>query len=326
MAANQRAVVPSASGYPVYSRLSNPVFARSLVARFQHDGVVAQFTSSDIVPSEIKTTGSEVILRREPEAELFSYQKNQTLTHSNLDTDIIRMVIDRAKYWSLKLDQIDRVQIQDVNTWINAFKTNAARKLDREITREVATQVPHEVSKFNRGRCAGRLTGAYNLGTAGSPIKLTPKNFAMYLAYLQAVLNEQDVPSDNLFVLVPYAFRPLFYHQDSPLFSVCVSGLQKSSVLLNGEQWPDMIGFKWIFSHEVPMLWDPVANENTYAIIAGRRDAIAMVTQLSKTRMIDNEPKSFSTYWQGLQVYGFKTIRPEALAVLYASINVTPED
>lgn len=322
MAAGQRAVVPSASGYPVYSRLSNPVFARNLVKRFQHEGVVARFTTDSIVPSEIKSTGSEVILRREPEAELFDYQKNQALSHSNLDTDIIRMVIDRAKYWSLKLDEVDRTQIQGVNEWVNAFKRNAAMKLDRAITREVLVQVPHEVSKFNKGRCAGRDSGAYNLGTMGNPVTITPANFAMHLAALQAVLNEQDVPPGDFFVLLPPDIKPLFYHPDSPLYSVCISGQDKSSVLLNGESWPNQVGFELIISNDVPRLWDPITEQHTFAILAGRKDAIAMVTQLSKTRESDGAPTHWGHYWQGLQVYGFKTIRPEALAVLYGTISI----
>ena len=60
-------------------------------------------------------------------------------------------------------------------------------------------------------------------------------------------------------------------------------------------------------------------------MVAGRKDAIAFVTQLNKNRVVDNDPRSFSTYWQGLQVYGFKTIRPEALVVLYATIDENAE-
>jgi hypothetical protein len=320
-----QAIVPSASGYPIYSRLNNPIFARDLVERFQHDGVTAQFTTSNIVPSEIKSTGSEVILRREPEAELFDYQMNQTLSHSDLNTDIIRMVIDRAKYWNLKLDQVDQAQIANVNMWVNAFKKNAARKLDRQITREILIQVPHEVSKYNKGRCAGIVTGRYNMGTLGSPVVLTAKNFPMVLAQVRAVLAEQDVPAADLFMIVPQQFSLLLYNVNSPLYSVCVSGLQKSIVLLNGEMLPSMVGFDFIVTLELPILWDPIAEVYAYAMVAGRKDAIAFVTQLNKNRVVDNDPRSFSTYWQGLQVYGFKTIRPEALVVLYATIDENAE-
>lgn len=320
-----QAIVPSASGYPVYSRLNNPVFARDLVERFQHDGVTARFTTNNIVPSEIKTTGSEVVMRREPEAELFDFQKNQTLSHSDLNTDIIRMVIDRAKYWNLKLDQVDQTQIGNVTMWVNAFKKNAARKLDRQITREILIQTPHEVSRYNKGTCAGKVTGRYNMGTLGSPVVLTAKNFPMVLAQVRAVLAEQDVPAQDLFITVPQQFQLLMYNVNSPLYSVCVSGMQKSVVLLNGEVLPSMVGFDFIVTLEQPILWDPIAEVYAYAMIAGRKDAIAFVTQLNKNRVIDNDPRSFSTYWQGLQVYGFKTIRPEALVVLYATIDENAE-
>src|SRR5699024_11680869 len=72
--------------------LTDPIFSKSLISRFKAKAVTSQFTTngSSEVPSQIKDTGSEVILRRAPEAEIKSYQKNQGLTHSKLTSDLYR--------------------------------------------------------------------------------------------------------------------------------------------------------------------------------------------------------------------------------------------
>lgn len=317
-----QATVPSASGYPNYSRLSNPIFARSLVRRFQHEGVSSRFTTDNVEGQSLKDMGAEVLLRREPEAEIFDYQKNQTLSHSNLNTDVLRLIINRAKYWNLKLNDLDRATIPDVNRWVEAFKRNAAAKLDNHITREVLVQVPYEASPFNKGRCAGINTGAYDLGSMGNPVTLTPGNFGTYMAFLDAVLTEQDVPKGDRFIVLPPMAKTLFFHKDSPFYGANVSGLSKTSLLLTGEFWNNQLDFDFIFSNDMEMRIDPVTGDKTWVILAGRKDAVAMTTALNKTQIIENDAKSFDTYWRGLQVYGFKTIRPESLAVLYATFSV----
>lgn len=315
-------VVPSASGYPNYSFLTDPIFSKSLISRFKAKAVTSQFTTngSSEVPSQIKDTGSEVILRRAPEAEIKSYQKNQGLTHSKLTSDLYRLTIDRAKYWSLKLNYIDTKQIQGVNTWINEWKSDAVSKMDLEIGREILIQVPWEVSPFNKGSCAGKRTGQYDMGTSGKPVVLTPSNIAEKLAEAQAVLAEQNVTGPYI-IVAPYAMKPMMYRPESPLYSVCVSGESKAIFLQNGEYWPTMVGFSFIFTHETPQYRDPDTGKTTYTLLIGRKDAILLVTQITYNRVIDSNADDFATFWQGLQVYGFKLIRPEAMAVMYVTFG-----
>lgn len=319
------AAVPSAPGYPLYSRLSNPVFARSLIRRFTHEGVIGQFTTSDILPSEIRRTGSEVVMRRAPEAEIFDYQKNQSLTHSTLDTDVIKFLVDRAKYYSLKLDTVDVTQIDDSSKLVDEFRTDANTKLDNKFSQEVLAQVPHEVSPFNKGRCAGIRTGSYNLGRMGAPVTINARNLSLYMGMARAVLGEQDVPMSDLFMTLPPAAEMLFYDADSPYASVCNTG-DRQSPLLTGMKYTSLMGFDLIISNNSVPYVDPLANNQmTYIALFGRKDAIAFVTQLTQSRHITQDPNHFGEYWQGLQVYGFKVIRPEAVGVLYFTISYSVE-
>lgn len=317
----QMGVVPSASGYPNYSFLTNPIIGRSLIARFKMKGITSQITTSQAVdiPKEISSTGNEVILRREPEAEVFDYQKNQALTHSTLNTDVFRMTIDRAKYWSLKMNYIDTKQIDQLNTWINAWKDDAANKMDLSISREILIQAPWQVSKFNKGQCAGKRSGMYNLGSLGHPVTLTPENIGEQLMNAKTVLSEQGV-SGPYILIAPYALQSLLVRPNSILYDASKSGQAKSIVLSNGEVWPDMVGFSFVFTHEAPTYMDPETKDRCYTLLLGRKDAILFISQINHNRVIDSDARDFATYWQGLQVYGFKMVRPEAMAVMYVTL------
>lgn len=320
----RHSVIPSASGYPVYDYLRNPVFGTKLVARFRLKGITNQFTTSgmDGLPKDLASIGTEVVMRREPEAQIFDYQKNQTLTHSKLSSDTFRLVIGRGKYWSLKLDLIDWSTIPNIQAYVTAFLNDAADRFDQAMGREIMYSIPWEVSPYNKGVCAGLITGAYNLGNIGTPVQITPENFAMKLMEMNTVLSENKAQGPYVAIL-PLAIKPLLYHPDSPLAAMCcsASGDRKSIIFTNGEVWPDIAGFKLIFAHYAPQYTDPVTQKTTYAIIAGRADATLAVTKVVANRIVDQNEESFDKYWQGLQIYGFKVIKPEALAVMYATLS-----
>ena len=52
--------------------------------------------------------------------------------------------------------------------------------------------------------------------------------------------------------------------------------------------------------------------ETAYNIMAGTRDAITFASQLVENRTIPN-PDDFGDLMEGLQVYGYKAAKPEAL-------------
>lgn len=319
-----RSIVATSSGYPIYSRLNTPVFGKNLIERYKMTALTTEITGNNMLPPEINRTGNEVILRRAPEAEIRTFHKNQPLEHSDLRSDSIHMTIDRAVYWSLKLDEVDYTQIDNVNAWVNAFKDDASYKFDKHVSRELLLELPIKASPHNKGSCAGIKTGTHNLGKIGAPLAFRPDNMTSIFALLEAVLMEQELSAKDLFIILPLAAKQHIYHRDSPLYNASVSGLGQSSVLGNYEKWPKLVGFNLIFSNDMPMYRDPITNEITYTLIAGSKEATAFVTQLRKVRTIDNNHESFDRYWQGLQVYGFDVILPEALAVAYVKIENLP--
>lgn len=318
-------VVPAASGYRVYAALTNPIFAKALIPRYYAGTVTGRITSSDIVPSEIKQEGDTVVFRVAPKAEIFEYQKNQDLEVSQLNTRPVTMTIDRAYYYNLKLDYVDEKQIPDVMTWVREFRESAVQVLAEQTDFLIQSELPHQVDCHNKGRNAGKRTGAFDLGTSGAPVTVTSANIMQVIGRLSAVLTEANVPNRGRFLLLPSSAAPLLW-SNTILANAYSSGMSKSIVLTDGEVIPDLLGFDIIFSNNTPIYTDPVTDQMTFTILAGLKSATGYVMQLNNQEVIDKDPRSFSKYWRGLVLWGAKVIKPEDLAVLYATFdyNTTP--
>jgi hypothetical protein len=308
----------SAAGYPNYSFLTDPIIGKSLVARFKAKGITSRIASSGgkYIPDEIKTTGNVIKLRRMPEAEIFDYQKNQALTYSDLNTDEFEISINRMKYWALKLNSLDLKQVPMIQQFINGWKESVSDKLDYSTSREILEQMPWKVSAFNKGPCAGKRSGRYDLGTVGAPVNLTAPTLGVKLAEIRAVLSEQDVHGDYV-VVCPYALQPMMYAPDSLLYDAGKAGMSKSIVLQNGQVFPDLVGFEFIFTNACPSYIDPTTGQRCYTLLVARKDAIIYVNQVTENKVQEYE---LDTRWIGVNVGGFDMLLPEACAVLYCTL------
>lgn len=314
------ATLPAASGYRVYAALKNPILAKAFIARYYPTTVTGRITSQSIIPAEIRQHGDQVIFRDPPQAEIFKYQKNQDLEVSQLNTGSMVMVIDRAYYFNLKLDKVDEKQIPDVRQWVNEFIQDAQQKLAEVTDFELQTELPHQVDCHNKGPNAGRRTGAFNLGTIGAPVAVTKDNIPDFLGRLKAVIGEQNVNTNGMYVVLPQAAMVLFW-ANPILANACASGNSKSIILTNGETIPGILGFDIIFSNTTPVYTDPTTQQMTFTVLAGHKDATGFVAQLNDQEVIDKDPRSFSKYWRGLTLYGFKLLKPKEVAVAYVTFQ-----
>lgn len=317
------ATLPAASGYRVYAALKNPILARTLIARYYPTTVTGRITSSDIVPAEIKQHGDQVVFRERPTAEIFKYQKNQDLEVSQLNTASTVMTIDRAYYFNLKLDKVDEKQIPDIRMWVNEFIEDATQKLAQVTDYELQVELPHQVDCHNKGPNAGVRTGAFNLGTVGAPVVINKDNIPDVLGRVAAVIAEQNVTGgggSGLYFILPTSAKPLFW-ANPILANACASGLSKSIILTNGETIPAILGFDIIFSNTTPIYTDPTTGQQTFTLLAGRKQATGFVAQLNEQQVVDQDARSFSKYWRGLTLYGFKLLQPKEVAVLYATFQ-----
>lgn len=310
----------SASGYRVYQFLNSPIFAKNMIHRTYHDTVTGVITSHEVVPSEIRDVGDQITFRKDPVGEIFKYQKNQALEYSELNTETVTMVINRAYYWNLKLDAIDLKQIQNIKMWVQKFLDNSQEQLRQKIDFEVLDYVPRKADPFNKGSRAGKISGMYDLGMYGRPIHLDKDNFLQYIGFLSAVLDEAQAPDSGRYLVLPSSARTLFI-TNKWLNDAGATGLGRAVML--SDTIPSISGFKIYFSQNMPSYVDPNhKDKRAHLIVAGVADATGFVTQMTKQQHVDVSEKSFAEYWRGLQVYDFEVIQPEHIATLYATIQV----
>lgn len=320
MRTNIKPTLQSSSAYRVYAALENPIIAKALRARYYPTTITGQITSQDVIPSEIRKQGDTIVFRRKPEAEIFTFQKNQDLNVSQLNTEPLIMTIGRADYYNLKLDDVDKIQITDVNMWVREFIDSAVNKMALKTDYAIQTEVPHHVDCQNKGLRAGRRTGMFNLGAMGAPLVVTPNCLVDILGHLAAVLDEAGAPSRGRYVVLPTSAKPLLWANEV-LRNASASGMSKSIILAEGEMMPNVLGFNLVFSNATPIYTDPQTGDTTFTLLAGVKEAVGYVMQVNKQEVIDKDSRSFSSYWRGLSLWDFMVLEPEWLAVAYATFR-----
>ena len=181
------------------------------------------------------------------------------------------------------------------------------------IDTDILAGVYSSAATANKGATAGALYGSVDLGAPGTngdaAESLSKSNIVDKLVECGQVLNEQNVPnSDRWFVITAWMATRI---KLSDLADASYAG-DGTSMMRNGR-----IGiidnFELFVSNNVH-----TATEGTATLsypIFGHKSAITFASQLTNNEMIDN-PDDFGQLMRGLQVYGYKVIKPEALGYL----------
>ena len=156
---------------------------------------------------------------------------------------------------------------------------------------------------------AARLPGATALPTAtASP--------AMVVARMKRLLDQQQVDTQNRWLVCDPVFLELLADEDSRMLN---SDFGESGGLRNGLILNSFHGFKVYSSSNLPAKGtgpgtSGTANSDAHygVLVAGPSSAVATAESISKTETY-RDPDSFSDIVRGIQVYGSKILRPEAI-------------
>jgi P22 coat protein - gene protein 5. len=311
--------VPAASGYPQYSgSLINPMFSMDLLERFYTSTVYSDISTTEY-SGELEKGGDQITFWREPEVMIRDAYKNKKIEHDTINAEPVTMIIDRAKEFSIKVSQIDEKQIQNWPKWKESFLKSAGYQLAQAIDPDLMDEMYTSVAATNQGATAGAQSASINLGTAGAPLVITSDNIIEVLSYIHQVLDEAKAPRDGRFVILPPAGITALRNSD--LQAAYMTGLSWSP-LTNGRIPEEVMGFTIMQSLNIPSEVDATVNKLAYHIIAGVKMATAFAAQLEKTRVIEDKD-DWATYYQGLTVYGFKVLYPEALVHVYATFDAS---
>lgn len=311
--------IPAASGYPQYSgNLIAPIFRMQLLERWYCSTVYSDISSTEYT-GDLAKGGDQIIFWREPKVAVHKYNKNDPIQHDTIDSEPVTMTVDQAYQFSIKMNHIDEQQIQNFDAWKAGFLKSAGLELARTIDPLLMTEMYANVATYNQGTTAGKTSHSVNLGVSGSPVVLTDDNIIEVMSQIHMVLDEACAPREGRFIILPPA--GLNALRNSDLKSALVTGLGWSP-LVNGRLPETVMGFIVLESNYIPTVVDG-GGKLTYHIIAGVKMATAFAATIEDTRVITDKD-DWANYYQGLSVFGYKTLYPEGLVHLYATFDATP--
>jgi len=300
--------IDAAAGTPQYSGNFIPeIWSGKLLVKFYAATVLAAISNTDY-EGEIKEKGDKVIIRTTPTITIRDYDKNQVLTIERPESDPIELEIDHAKYFNCICDDIDKHQadIKLMDDW----SRDASQQMKITVDTEFLADAWPDAHASNAGATAGAISASFNMGETGAPRVLTQANILDALVDCGTVLDEQNVPEESRWIVIPAWMAGMIKKSDLKDASLTGDG---TSILRNGRL--GMIDrFTLYSSNLLARVTDGAFT--CYHVLSGQRHALSFAAQMTKMQSLVSE-QTFGTLIRGLNVYGYNTLKPEALIDLY---------
>jgi hypothetical protein len=296
------------------------LWSAKLNKKFYLTTVFGEITNTDYA-GEISGLGDKVVINNIPDVTIADYTIGSGLTYAVPTPSTLELVIDRAKSFAFQVSDV--VAHQSKPNMMETFTNDATMKMkiatDRTILFGDSAAKPgivNDVDAANQGATAGAISGGYNLGTATAPVSLTGSNILATLTAMAGVLDEQNIPETDRWLLIDPLTRNLL--MQSNLAQAQFMGDDKSMVR-NGK-----IGqidrFTIYVSNQLPKAaatqdyWGGAAagTAKRRVLLAGHKSAVTFASQMTKMETVRN-PTDFGDYVRGLNVFGWKTLLPKAL-------------
>lgn len=306
---------PVAPGRPNYSGNFIPeIWSGKLIENFYDATVLAAISNTDY-EGEIKGQGDTVNIRTQPNITIRDYVKGQNLVVENPDKPKLQLVIDKGEYFACVEDDIDRVQ-SDIKL-MDMWSKDASEQMKIKIDQRVLTDMLPDIASSNKGATAGSVSSAFNLGTTGSPLTVSKDGAGGTTSVLDlivdmgTVLDEANCPEQGRFLVIPARMAGLI--KKSELKDASLTG-DGTSVVRNGRL--GMIDrFTLYVSHNLK-----VTSSTKYHVIAGTKMGLTFASQMTEMETL-RSTTTFGDIIRGLQVYGYKVVKPEALAESVVSFS-----
>jgi hypothetical protein len=297
---------PVSAGRPDYSGNFIPeIWSGKLIENFYDATVLAAISNTDY-EGEIRRMGDTVNIRTQPNITIRDYVKGQNLTVENPDAPKLQLVIDKGDYFACVEDDIDRIQ-SDVKL-MDMWSKDASEQMKIKIDQRVLTDLLPGIAAANKGATAGQQSAAFNLGTTGSPLTVTKDGAGSttpvvdLIVDMGTVLDEANVPESDRFLVIPARMAGLI--KKSELKDASLTG-DGTTPIRNGRL--GMIDrFTLYVSHNLNV------SSGKTSLIAGHKMGFTFASQMTEMETLRAE-STFGNIVRGLQVYGYKVVKPEAL-------------
>ncbi len=272
-----------------YSSLPNgnfipEIWSKKMQAKFYASTVLGEIANHDW-EGEIKGSGSKVIIRAIPTVVIGDYGIGGTINYQDLSDDKIELLIDKAKYYAFKVDDIDETQadIEIVNKTTQDASEQMKIVIDTDVLGTIYT----------------------NAGTNMATTVVTASNVLTWIINAGVALDENNIPEAGRWLIIPPWIAGMIKQSDLKDASLAGDG---TSIMRNGRL--GMIDRFTLFNSN-NLARTGTAASGTFHCIAGTRHFVSFASQFVKTETLRLQ-NSFGDAIRGLKVYGFKETKPEA--------------
>ena len=346
---------PVANGYGNLpnGNFSPIIYSKKVQKAFRNTSVVEDITNTDY-SGDIANFGDSVKIIKEPEITINSYARGTTLATQALTDADFTMVVDQANYFQFAIDDIEEahshVNFMDLATDRAGFKLRD--EFDREVLGYLAgwewtgsvwqRRTAVSGTKQTAGAGVDELLAANKLDITdfgGSDLAVASEETSIPLAAgggaggitspLQVLnriarkMDQANVDTDGRWIAVDPVFAEILMDENSKLINRDFGGGEE---LRNGRMPGTIRGFRVYKSNNLPYLGTgtdttlSTGSETNFGIIvAGHDSAVATAEQIAKTESF-RSPDTFADIVRGMQLYGRKILRSEALFT--AAVNL----
>ena len=329
--------ITPAALFPVSAPFNtNPAYSGTFIPAVWSAKMNAKFYATSTFASVCNTNwegdakqGDKVIIRTAPTITTQPYVVGAGLSYAVPTPSTQELNIDKGRSFTFQINDV--LEYQAKPDLLDTFSSDAMEQMRVGIDSECWYGTFTGAAAANKGATAGANSAGYNLGTDAAPVTLTAANVLQKILELASVLDEQNVPSEDRWLVMDPKTRTLL--MQSNLAQAYYTG-DSTSVVRNG-----LIGqidrFKTYVTNLLPRAtaasnapWvSGDGSENTITsaggvprrlIVAGHKSALTYAGQIQKTETLRN-PNDFGDFVRSLNVYGRKCVKPEALALLIAN-------
>ena len=246
---------------------------------------------------EIRSYGDRVKINEIGPISISNYAKYGTLTFAELTSAQKELIIDQAKSFSFKVDDIDKAQNNP--------------KVMSSAMAQAAYDMADTIDQYIFGLYAqAGVTNTTYMGSSSSAISVSSGNVLLTLSFAGRYLTEKNVPTANRWMAIsPWLHQKILLAEIGGVSASAIPKIETGSIV------PGYVGQALGFSFYVSNNIQDSAT-SVSAIMAGNNSAISYAGQISTVKAVELE-SSFGEGVKGLYVYGSKVVRPDALAVLH---------
>ncbi|WP_110647603.1 P22 phage major capsid protein family protein [Salinicola peritrichatus] len=305
-----------AEGHPDYSSSSSAGFIPEIWSGKMIEKLYARTCYGEIANTdyegEIKQKGDTVQIRTTPSITIRDYEVGGGLTYEKPTSDKVELQIDQAKYFAFEVNDVDAYQadIKLMDDWSD----DAGQQMKIHIDTNLLGKHYADAAAENSGSGAGAKSGSYDLGEAGAPVGITRDNILDVLVDCGSVLDEQNVPEESRYVILPAWMNGMLKKSD--LRDASVMG-DSTSVFRNGKVGM-LDRFAVFISNNLSIVNDETAGKPATNVFFGHKKGLTFASQMTNMETLPN-PTDFGKLVRGLNVFGSKVIDPDAVGHLYAA-------